>query len=67
MLLNRSLLILKREENHTIQGWHHFFSGLNATEKCKRNEKFKKKVVSHIHKIFTYVWKEWKVAYQLKS
>ena len=43
MLLNRSLLILKREENHTIQGWHHFFSGLNATEKCKRNEKLKKR------------------------
>ena len=44
-----------------------FFSGLNATEKCKCNETFKKRVVSHIHKVFTYVWKECKVAYQLKG
>ena len=66
MSLNKRLLILKKGKPDYSR-MTPFFSGLNATEKCKCNETFKKGVVSHIHKVFTYVWKECKVAYQLKG
>ena len=66
MSLNKRLLILKKGKPDYSR-MTPFFSGLNATEKCKCNETFKKRVVSHIHKVFTYVWKECKVAYQLKG
>ena len=66
MSLNKRLLILKKGKPDYSR-MTPFFSGLNATEKCKCNETFKKGVVSHIHNVFTYVWKECKVAYQLKG
>lgn len=49
MSLNKRLLILKKGKPDYSR-MTPFFSGLNATEKCKCNETFKKRVVSHIHK-----------------